>query len=69
MECDNLPIDSPLVPTYSANVNQQYDNRVAETLAMSSIAIFFMVVAFLWYSINLMYKGVGSLLVMFGIDD
>jgi hypothetical protein len=69
MECDNLPIDSPLVPTYSANVNQQYDNRVAETLAMSSIAIFFIVVAGIWYSINLMYKGVGSLLVMFGIDD
>ena len=70
MECDNLPIDSPLVPTYSANVNQQYDNRVAETLAMSSIAIFFIVVAGIWYSINLMYKGVGSFLVMtFGIDD
>jgi hypothetical protein len=70
MECDNLPIDSPLVPTYSANVNQQYDNRVAETLAMSSIAIFFIVVAGIWYSINLMYKGFGSLLVMtFSIHD
>jgi uncharacterized membrane protein YgcG len=69
MECDNLPIDSPLVPTYSANVNQQYDNRVAETLAMSSIAIFFIAVAFIWYSINLMYKGVGSLLKMAGIYE
>ena len=69
MECDNLPIDSPLVPTYSANVNQQYDNRVAETLAMSSIAIFFIVVAGIWYSINLMYKGLGSLLVIIGIVD
>ena len=52
MECDNLPIDAPIVPT---EVKDQYNRRVSEVLAMTSISIFFIIGVALWYSMNFIY--------------
>lgn len=56
MECDNLPIDAPVVPTYSVDVRREYDNRVSEVIAITSISIFFIIVAFLWFLMDSIYK-------------
>jgi hypothetical protein len=71
MECDNLPIDAPIVPT---EVNDQYNRRVADVLAMTSIAIFFVIVLALWYSMNSIYRIILAGLAIssygyHGIDD
>lgn len=55
MECDNVPIDDPLVPMYSVDLRRDFDNSLGNALVIYHLLVLLVVGLLLYFSINQIY--------------